>query len=74
VSRTNVLYRAQGELPKNDYVKGWEMFYDQVTVTGYRSNSASEEQNRENEHWKDCRVRWKGGGTEDATVRAEAWL
>lgn len=62
------------ELPKHDYVKGWEMFHDQVTATGYGSNGASEKQNRENEHWKDCRVRLKGGGTKDAAVQAEVWL
>src|ERR1700735_4498241 len=50
------------ELPKHDDVKGWEMFYDQVTEPRYGMN-------RENKHWEQCRLRLRPGGAKERERR-----
>jgi hypothetical protein len=54
------------EVTKHDDVKGWEMFYDQATEPTYGRNTVSEERNRENKHWEQCRLRLRLG-------RAKEW-
>jgi hypothetical protein len=41
------------------------LFYDQVTAPRYGRNSASEERNRENKHWEQCRLRLRLGGAKE---------
>lgn len=53
------------EVTKHDDVKGYEMFYDQVTEPRYGRNSVSEEGNRENKHWEQCRLRLRPGGAKE---------
>jgi hypothetical protein len=53
------------EVPKRDDVRGWEMFYDQITAPGHGGwfGGVSEERHRENEHWEGCRIRLKESGS-----------
>jgi hypothetical protein len=53
------------EVAKHDDVKGWEMSYDQVTALRYGRNNVSEERNRENKHWEQCRLRLRPGGAKE---------